>query len=419
MFKSQQWSECVIQPSGGRLTNIKFWCDTGPHFRCYELVQYLKSENTLSLPIELHFHAEHHGKCLTDSWFSLVSRALKQHSLRPGSQQLSVGDLKDALYTVLGEFRANKRARTNNQEDSTWNFCLLDYIREASERPTLNPKTGFINSVYYISIPADKQSVSFRLPGEELDRLVELGETKSKAPSASLQGFANPVPSAVRSPESSVRNPLASQAGRLQRAENIRSGNAQQKKSSGVARRTYLCSKCGEPKRGHTCSAASTSPEVPESQTTNQQLSRSSSSAPVTQPSTQHSQQSSVQLSPQGEPHSSAEHVTASGAQQGKSRKNKKRDSVVANNTTLTSNQSSTTATAASPTQAQQQRSKKRACRAPAADQATSEGGLRNFFASALTSLWSSKTTDCARDTSALGREVVRQRRRGAERLAV
>lgn len=257
MWGSQEWDECVVQETG-KIRVAKLWCDTGPHFRCYELAHYLHSVAAPRFDIELHFHAEHHGKCLADSWFSLVSRALKCHSLRPNSTQLSIADLQEALLTVLGEFRENKRMRTD--EEPTWNYTIKEYERDTNEpRHSINPKVAFISSVYYISFPATKERILYRLPGEAEDREVTLREAKEQRPSASLQGFPNLVPSAVRSIDSSVRNPLSSHAGRMQRVENIRSG--QHKRASGVPRRTYACRKCGQPKKGHTCTAVAASPE--------------------------------------------------------------------------------------------------------------------------------------------------------------
>lgn len=258
MWQSQEWDECVVQLTGGHIRKVYVWCDTGPHFRCYELVHYFQCPDSPRFHIDLHFHAEHHGKCLADSWFSLVSRALHYHSLRPDSQQLEIADLEDALHTVLGEFRENKRVRLDYdiEDQETWDYTIKEYVRNKDEpRHAINPKVAFISLVYYVSFPETKERVLYRLPGEAFDREVELREARLQRPSASLQGFPSPVPSAAQSPDSSVRNSLASHAGRLKRVENIRSG--QQNARAGVPRRAYLCRKCGQPKKGHTCSASS------------------------------------------------------------------------------------------------------------------------------------------------------------------
>ena len=284
MWGSQEWDEYVVQETG-EIRTAYIWCDTGPHFRCYELAHYLHSASSPRFHIELHFHAEHHGKCLADSWFSLVSRALHYHSLRPESKQLSIEDLQDALWTVLGEFRENKRMRMNDDEEGTWEYTIKEYVRNADEpRQAITPKVAFISSVYYLSFPATKERILYRLPGEAADRVVELKGAREQRPSASLQGFPNPVPSAVRSLDSSVRNSLASHAERLKRVESIRSG--QRNASAGVLRRAYLCRKCGQPKKGHTCAAAAASSEVPQQLATNEtrRISDPEPSAPLPGP---------------------------------------------------------------------------------------------------------------------------------------
>jgi hypothetical protein len=268
MWASQEWDEYVVQETG-RIRSAFIWCDAGPHFRCYELVHYLHSAASPRFHIELHFHAEHHGKSLADSWFSIVSRALHYHSLRPESKQLSTEDLRDALFTVLGEFRENKRLRMNDDEEGTWDYTIKEYVRNKDEpRQAITPKVAFIRSVYYLSFPVTKERILYRLPGETKDREVEVKGAREQRPSASLQGFPTLVPSAARSSDSSVRNPLAAHAERLKRVESIRSG--QRNARAGVPRRAYLCRKCGQPKKGHTCTAVAASSEAPRQLETNE-----------------------------------------------------------------------------------------------------------------------------------------------------
>ena len=66
-----------------KFTQKKFivWADTGPHFRCKELMHYFFKELAdEKIQISLNFFCECHGKASRDSHFSIIDVFLKQES---------------------------------------------------------------------------------------------------------------------------------------------------------------------------------------------------------------------------------------------------------------------------------------------------------------------------------------------------
>jgi hypothetical protein len=100
-----------ILDMGDGCTKLHLWCDTGTHFRCYQLLWFvthfipLISGWTRARPY-LHFFAEHHGKGLCDSEFAVV-----KHSMHLASCSKLLSTLDDLIAI---EFAAADKARESN-----------------------------------------------------------------------------------------------------------------------------------------------------------------------------------------------------------------------------------------------------------------------------------------------------------------
>lgn len=80
------------------------WCDTGTHFRCFEVLHYLFKELAdLEIKVSLNYFCEKHGKNSRDQHFSLISHFLKEESMT--KKLTSSQDICDAINK--GQLRKN------------------------------------------------------------------------------------------------------------------------------------------------------------------------------------------------------------------------------------------------------------------------------------------------------------------------
>ena len=88
----------ILDMAGGSLSDLSFWMDCGPHFRCYEVLYDFLIDLPHCYPIptiRVNFFAEHHGKSLVDGHFGHVSRAVNRWSLK--QRLVDIQDLCSAI----------------------------------------------------------------------------------------------------------------------------------------------------------------------------------------------------------------------------------------------------------------------------------------------------------------------------------
>lgn len=98
------------------------WCDTGSHFRCFELLHYLFIELAgHNIKVSLNYFCEKHGKNSRDQHFSLVSHFIKEESMI--KQLTSSQDICDAINKgQLKKNLQNERLTSLQKEDSNTVF---------------------------------------------------------------------------------------------------------------------------------------------------------------------------------------------------------------------------------------------------------------------------------------------------------
>jgi hypothetical protein len=138
-FLESAWFKSLKVP----VHTIRLWSDNGPHFRTYQyLANIYALQKKFNMNFFVEFFAENHGKSAVDSWFSVVSRALEDHTKRFGKEMASTDQLIALLQDAFAEMQAN---------GSKWTQEIFKFTRDrTASLITLDVSKcgGFISSTY-------------------------------------------------------------------------------------------------------------------------------------------------------------------------------------------------------------------------------------------------------------------------------
>ncbi|CAF0936737.1 unnamed protein product [Brachionus calyciflorus] len=145
--------------------NIVIWCDTGPHFRCSEVVDFFFNQLAKEYSsVYLNFFGDKHGKNTRDQHFSVVSNYIKKESLE---KKLTCSqDIVDALKrrqkvsNDLRKLSAKKKGKKLNpinliaqkfeltDETISNNFQIIKNIRCYYNFKAIEPKFDLMSSIF-------------------------------------------------------------------------------------------------------------------------------------------------------------------------------------------------------------------------------------------------------------------------------